>query len=72
MKFGNGSRKSRQSQSSVKPYFRKMNAIQIILLILLIADIIPFLSVIVTYVIIPHKSLKEGLTEWWHESDEDI
>ena len=30
------------------------------------------LYILLAYVVFPHKSLKEGLSDWYHESDDDI
>lgn len=44
----------------------------ILIIGLLLIVLFPALYIVVTYSVIPHKSLKEGLKDWIKESEDDI
>jgi len=43
-----------------------------LILVVSIFIVIPPLYILTAYVWMPHKSLREGLSDWYHESDDDI
>lgn len=48
---------------------KRMN---IILVVFVLFVIVPVCCILYAYVIKPKKSIKEGLSDWFHESDEDV
>ena len=63
---------SKDGQKLVLFFCKEEKRMNIILVVFVLFVIVPVCCILYAYVIKPKKSIKEGLSDWFHESDEDV